>query len=131
MEFSESDMAVLVDAFGTPGDALYAIQLEAQRRVSAMRPTSGYEDADRRVEMAEKIAAALTAANYDVKVWVKGSEQEPNVRVYVSRRGNRMGYIEVTLRAERNYNGLDRCKAGIRNDVESALASTASCREGG
>jgi hypothetical protein len=36
MTFSVEDMAVLVDAYGSPGDALYAIQLEAQRRVSAM-----------------------------------------------------------------------------------------------
>lgn len=36
MVFSDEDMGVLVEAYGTPGDALYAIQLEAQRRVSAM-----------------------------------------------------------------------------------------------
>lgn len=35
MEFSEADMALLVAEYGTPGDALYAIQSEAQRRVSA------------------------------------------------------------------------------------------------
>jgi hypothetical protein len=34
MTFSDTDMATLVDAYGTPADALYAIQLEAQRRVS-------------------------------------------------------------------------------------------------
>ena len=33
MVFSDEDMGVLVEAYGTPGDALYAIQLEAQRRV--------------------------------------------------------------------------------------------------
>ena len=36
MVFSDEDMGVLFEAYGTPGDALYAIQLEAQRRVSAM-----------------------------------------------------------------------------------------------
>jgi hypothetical protein len=36
MTFSDDDMAVLVEEYGSPGDALYAIQLEAQRRVSAM-----------------------------------------------------------------------------------------------
>jgi hypothetical protein len=35
MTFSDEEMAVLVEAHGTPGDALYAVQLEAQRRVSA------------------------------------------------------------------------------------------------
>ena len=35
MTFSEDDMAVLIAEYGTAGDALYAIQLEAQRRVSA------------------------------------------------------------------------------------------------
>ena len=35
MEFSDEDMATLVDEYGTPADALYAIQLEAQRRLSA------------------------------------------------------------------------------------------------
>ena len=34
MTFSDEDMAVLVETYGTVGDALYAIQLEAQRRVS-------------------------------------------------------------------------------------------------
>ena len=31
MLFSRADMATLIDAYGTPADALYAIQLEAQR----------------------------------------------------------------------------------------------------
>jgi len=35
MTFSDEDMGVLIDAYGSPGEALYAIQLEAQRRVSA------------------------------------------------------------------------------------------------
>ncbi len=35
MEFSDTDMAVLVEAYGTPADAMHAIQLEAQNRVSA------------------------------------------------------------------------------------------------
>ena len=34
MTFSASDMAILLDAYGSPGVALYAIQVEAQRRVS-------------------------------------------------------------------------------------------------
>ena len=34
MSFSDEDMAVLVEAYGSPGDALYAVQLEARRRVS-------------------------------------------------------------------------------------------------
>jgi len=37
MVFSEEDMAVLVEEYGSPGDALYAIQLEAQRRVSEVQ----------------------------------------------------------------------------------------------
>ena len=36
MTFSDEDMATLVEEYGTPADALYAIQLEAQRRVSAL-----------------------------------------------------------------------------------------------
>jgi hypothetical protein len=36
MAFSDEEMAALVEAYGSPGDALYAVQLEAQRRVSAM-----------------------------------------------------------------------------------------------
>ncbi len=32
-----AEQIVLVEAFGTPGDALYAIQLEAQRRVSEVQ----------------------------------------------------------------------------------------------
>ena len=35
MTFSAEDMAVLVEEYGTPGDAMHAIQLEAQRRASA------------------------------------------------------------------------------------------------
>ena len=35
MEFSDEDAAVLIEEYGSPGDAMYAIQLEAQRRVSA------------------------------------------------------------------------------------------------
>jgi malonyl CoA-acyl carrier protein transacylase len=34
MVFSEDDIVTLVEAYGTLADALYAIQLEAQRRVS-------------------------------------------------------------------------------------------------
>jgi hypothetical protein len=34
MTLSDEDMAALVEAYGSPGEALYAIQLEAQRRVS-------------------------------------------------------------------------------------------------
>jgi hypothetical protein len=36
MTFSDDDMAALVEEYGTPADAMYAIQLEAQRRVSAI-----------------------------------------------------------------------------------------------
>jgi hypothetical protein len=32
---TEKNMADLIEAHGTPGDAIYAIQLEAQRRISA------------------------------------------------------------------------------------------------
>jgi len=35
MTFSDEDMATLVEEYGTPADAMYAIQFEAQRRVSA------------------------------------------------------------------------------------------------
>lgn len=34
MTFSNEDMAAMVEEYGSPGDALYAIQLEAQRRIS-------------------------------------------------------------------------------------------------
>jgi hypothetical protein len=34
MTFSDEDMATLIDAYGSPGDAMRAIQLEAQRQVS-------------------------------------------------------------------------------------------------
>jgi hypothetical protein len=34
MTFSDEDMTTLIEAYGSPGDALYAIQLEAQRQVS-------------------------------------------------------------------------------------------------
>jgi len=36
MTFSDEDMDILVEEYGSPRDALYAIQLEAQRRVSAL-----------------------------------------------------------------------------------------------
>lgn len=36
MTFDEASMAVLLEAYGTPGDAMYAIQLEAQNRVSLL-----------------------------------------------------------------------------------------------
>lgn len=36
MTFTDEEMATLIEHFGTAGDALYAVQLEAQRRVSAM-----------------------------------------------------------------------------------------------
>jgi hypothetical protein len=49
MTFSDDDVATLLDAYGSPGDALYAIQLEAQRRVSANdRPTPTYPEALRK-----------------------------------------------------------------------------------
>jgi hypothetical protein len=38
------------------------------------------------------------------------------------RAGKPMGYIEVLDNGERNYNGLDRNKAGIRNRVEATLS---------
>ena len=34
MTFSDEDAAVLIEAYGSPGDVLYAIRLEAQRQVS-------------------------------------------------------------------------------------------------
>ena len=34
MEFSEKDLAILLEAYGSPGEAMRAIQLEAQRQVS-------------------------------------------------------------------------------------------------
>ena len=34
MTFSARDMAILIEAYGSPGDAMRAIQLEAQRQVS-------------------------------------------------------------------------------------------------
>ena len=34
MEFSAREMEILLEAYGSPGDAMYAIQLEAQRQVS-------------------------------------------------------------------------------------------------
>ena len=37
MTFSDEDMATLLEEYGSPGDALYAIQLEAQRRVSEVQ----------------------------------------------------------------------------------------------
>jgi len=35
MTFLARDLAVLLEAYGSPGEAMRAIQLEAQRRVSA------------------------------------------------------------------------------------------------
>ena len=35
MTFSPEDMSILIEAYSSAGDALYAVQLEAQRRVSA------------------------------------------------------------------------------------------------
>lgn len=37
MEFSAEEMAVLVEAYGSPDEALYTIQLEARRRVAGVR----------------------------------------------------------------------------------------------
>jgi hypothetical protein len=34
MTFSDEDAAILIEAYGSPGDAMHAIQLEAQRQVS-------------------------------------------------------------------------------------------------
>ena len=34
MTFSARDMTTLLEAYGSPADAMYAIQLEAQRQVS-------------------------------------------------------------------------------------------------
>jgi hypothetical protein len=34
MTFSDEDAAILIEAYGSPGDAMRAIQLEAQRQVS-------------------------------------------------------------------------------------------------
>ena len=36
MTFSDDDMAILLEAYGSPGDAMRAIQLEAQRQVSML-----------------------------------------------------------------------------------------------
>ena len=40
MIFSAEDMTCLVEEYGSAGDALYAIQLEAQRRVSMVEVTA-------------------------------------------------------------------------------------------
>jgi N-formylglutamate amidohydrolase len=34
MTFAARDLAILIEAYGSPGDAMHAIQLEAQRQVS-------------------------------------------------------------------------------------------------
>jgi hypothetical protein len=69
-------------------------------------------------ELSALVASILAAAGYGAKVWAKGKE-----RVYVtrtlSRREQAMGYVEVMgATGERNYNGLDRATAIIRDLVE-------------
>jgi hypothetical protein len=72
--------------------------------------------------MGESIVEAVRAGDDRGKLWTAGSEDAPHVRVYVMRAGKPMGYIEVLDNGERNYNGLDRNKAGIRNRVEATLS---------
>jgi len=72
-------------------------------------------------EMAERVVAALVADGHGAKVWTKSG-----VRVYVTRKLSRgvqdMGYIAITSDGSREYGGLSRNKAGIRDRVEAALA---------
>jgi hypothetical protein len=81
----------------------------------------GTEDAAE--DTAEKIAAVLRKDGYTVKVWAKGGY----VRVYVSRelarrRYQDMGYIAVES-SSRCYDALTRQRAGIRDQIEAALAA--------
>ena len=73
--------------------------------------------------IADRITEILSANDMGARVWDKSG-----IRVYVSRdlsrRAQDMGYIEVDEETgERNYNGLERRRAGIRDIVEAAPAS--------
>lgn len=77
-----------------------------------------------RVDLGQAVADAVTASGYQGRLWTTSAD-EPQVRVYVTRSlsGGRqdMGYVEILGDASRNYNGLSRNKAGVRDDVEAAL----------
>jgi len=79
-----------------------------------------------RIEIAEKIAAKINEGERTAKVWAR----DGHVRVYVSRdlsRGRRqdMGHILIADSGERNYNGLDRNRAGVRDVAEQAISQEA------
>lgn len=77
-----------------------------------------------RLSLGQAVADAVKASGYRSRLWTTSAD-EPRVRVYVMRslsRGTQdMGYVEILLDGTRNYNGLSRNKAGIRDDVEAAL----------
>lgn len=83
------------------------------------------EAREARYELAKRVAAAVDAYGGQTgRAW----EKEGMVRVYVSQtlsRGRRdeMGYIEICRDFSRNYNTLQKRRAGIRDAVEAALSA--------
>jgi len=80
---------------------------------------------EQRVEMAKKVAEILNAGDRcKGRVW---TSEKGHVRVYVSRglsrgRHDEMGFISIEEDGSRNYDAMQKNKAGVRGDVEGALS---------
>lgn len=75
-----------------------------------------------RMAIAERVVAAVTKHGMRARAWTG----DRCVRIYVartlSRRTQDMGHISIEMDGHRNYNGLERARAGVRDAVEAALA---------
>lgn len=68
-------------------------------------------------------AAASYGREHSGKVWIRDGK----VRVYltrgIGRKAQPMGFIEILDDGTRDYGGVDRNKAGVRDHVEAEVAS--------
>jgi hypothetical protein len=89
-------------------------------------------DAAERVDLGRAIEAAVIAYGYMGRLWTQkpdsaASRVDLYVRVYAWRRVSKgtqdIGYVDVLPDGSRDYAGLTRNKAGVRDAVERALAA--------
>ena len=80
-DLDEETMAALVEEHGTPADALYAIQVEAQRRVSAMAFDVGRAPVGVVIGMVTVGGVPMSASAADVARWAGVDPAEDVVRL--------------------------------------------------
>lgn len=78
------------------------------------------ENEDSLENIAARVAEILTKDGYKTTVWAKGGNARVYVKRNLSRRIQDMGYVAIET-SGRNYSGLTRQHAGIRDMVEGAL----------